>query len=234
MKAKMKTYKSILVLPDLHLPWESEDTLDRAHRWYKKHKPDIVVQLGDLVDAKGWSRWPSETSDPNPDAEWEAVCKSMKKLHKMFPKMEILSGNHDRRHLIKAAESKIPAKLVRTFNEVFDFPGWNWHLDPRKKLILNTPGGKIMFVHGDEDGGKPIDKASFAGMSVIQGHDHKAAIEYRQIGDKFVFGASAGNMLDPVSKGADYNARSAKGSVQGFMVVKNGTPYFLVGSKEPV
>jgi hypothetical protein len=66
-------------------------------------------------------------------------------------------------------------------------------------------------------------------MSVVQGHDHKAAIEYRQVGDKFLFGVSAGNLMDPESKAADYNARSSKGSVQGFLVIKNGNPMFITG-----
>jgi predicted phosphodiesterase len=226
---KVKVYKSILVLPDMHLPWVHEGALDRAARWAKKHKPDIVVQLGDLIDAKGWSRWPTDSADLSPDEEWEAVEKAIHKLHKSFPKMEILSGNHDRRHLIKASEGKIPSKLTKTLNEVFPFKGWNWHVDPRKKLVLNTVNGKILFCHGDEDGGKPIDKASFFGMSVVQGHDHKAAIEYRQVSDKFLFGVSAGNLMDPESKAADYNARSSKGSVQGFLVIKNGNPMFITG-----
>lgn len=225
-----KIYRSILVLPDMHAPWVHWPAIERAARWAKKHKPDIVVQLGDLIDAKSWSRWPGETDDYSPDQEWAETVACLKKLYRLFPKMEILSGNHDRRHLIKAAESKIPSQLVRTFNEVFPFKGWNWHLDPRKKLILDTVNGKILFCHGDEDGGTPLDKASFFGTSVVQGHDHKAAINYRQVGDKFLFGVSAGNLMNPESKAADYNARSSKGSVQGFLVVKNGNPMFLLGN----
>lgn len=230
----MKTYKSILVLPDVHLPWGHTASLKRAAKWAEKHKPDLVVQLGDLTDSKGWSRWPSETDDPSPDHEWKMVQKSVAQLAKWFPKMEVLLGNHDVRHLKKAAEARIPSQMIRSFREMFDVPGWNFHTNPRKKLIVKTPSGPVMFVHGDEDGGKVIDKATMFGMNVVQGHDHKAEVVYRQVGKKFVFGASAGNMLDPASKGSDYNARSAKGSVQGFMVIKNGVPYFLCGNGDPV
>jgi len=216
----------------MHLPWCNWSAIERAHRWAKKHKPDLVIQLGDLIDAKGWSRWPSETDDPSPDSEWKEVEKGIHRLHKLFPKMEILQGNHDRRHLVAAANSKIPSQLVRTFNEIFPFKGWNWHLDPRKKLVTPTVNGPILWLHGDEDSGTPIEKASFFGKSVIQGHDHKASLTYRQIGDKFLFGASAGNLLDAQSKGADYNARSSRGSVTAFMVVKNGVPYFLMGDSK--
>lgn len=223
-----KTYpKTILVLPDLHFPWAHWEGLDMAHRWAKKHKPDLVIQLGDITDQKGWSRWPGDTDDPNPEDEFEQMIAGMKEMGKMFPKMEVLTGNHDRRLYIKASESKLPKRMVKTMQELVGNKKWNWHVDPRQKLIVPSPRGKILFVHGDENGGTPIAKAVAIGMNVCQGHTHKTSVTYRQTIDQFVWGFEAGHLMDVQSKAADYSASSSIGSACGFGVIKHGVPYWI-------
>ena len=223
----MKYPKTILVLPDMHFPWPNWEGIRMAYKWAKKHKPDLVVQMGDIMDQKAWSRWPTDGEDMSPRQEWAEAEEGMQILSQMFPKMEILVGNHDTRYIKKAAESRLPARMVRTLKETFPYKGWNWHLDPRKKLVVPSPRGKILFVHGHEDGGKIIDKAIAVGMNVVQGHTHKAGITYRQTFDQFVWGFETGHLMDTESKAADYSAASAKGSACGFGVIKHGVPYWI-------
>lgn len=219
--------KSILVLPDIHLPWPDWEGLEMARKWKEKHKPDLVIQLGDLFDQKTWSRWPSDPDDLSPSQEWDAAVDCVKEIHRMFPKMDILRGNHDLRYMARAAESKLPKKMIKVVQEMFPYKGWNWHLDPRKKLIVDSPRGKILFVHGDEDGGTPLQKAVRVGMNVCQGHTHRMSIQASEVMGKFVWGFEVGHLMNTASKAADYAARSSNAHASGFGVIKHGCPYFI-------
>src|ERR1700679_2056579 len=108
-----KIYNKILIIPDAHAPWVNWEALNQAYRWRLKHKPDLVICLGDLTDQKIWSRWQKDVDDVSPSDEFELANKCLIKLHKMFPKMVILRGNHDVRVLSRAIEAGIPAQMFK-------------------------------------------------------------------------------------------------------------------------
>jgi predicted phosphodiesterase len=221
-----KKFNKILVLPDMHLPWANWSALEQAHRWYKSHKPDLVICLGDITDQKIWSRWPKDTDDASPSDEFLAAERGLKRLHKMFPKMTILRGNHDVRILAKAIEGGIPAQMFKDVDEVFNYKGWTW-VPQNEKLVVQTTRGPILFVHGDEQGGTPVQKSRILGMSLIQGHSHKVSIGYTSTLNGTVFGAEMGCIMDTNSKAAKYAAANPVGVTVGFGVVKFGVPYFV-------
>lgn len=225
MKLK-KTYNKVLILPDAHAPWVNWKALEQAYKWYKRHKPDLVICLGDLTDQKIWSRWPKDVDDASPSDEFIAAEKCLKRLHKMFPKMLILRGNHDVRILNRAIEAGVPAQMFRDVDDVFNFKGWTW-ISSTDKLIINTVRGKVLFVHGDEQGGTPAQKSRILGLSLIQGHTHKASITYTTTMDGTIFGAEMGCIMDTQSKAAKYAAANPVGSSIGFGVLKYGVPYFV-------
>lgn len=223
---KNKVYKKILVIPDAHAPWVNWGALKQAYRWRLKHKPDLVICLGDITDQKIWSRWQKDTDDVSPTDEFLAAQDCLKKMHKMFPKMIILRGNHDVRILSKAVEAGIPSQMFKDVDDVFNFSGWQW-VPQNNKLLVNTVRGKILFVHGDEQGGTVVQKSRILGLSVIQGHTHKASITYTTTLKGTIFGAEMGCIMDVDSKAAKYAAANPVGSSVGFGVVKYGIPYFI-------
>jgi predicted phosphodiesterase len=223
---KSKVYNKILVIPDAHAPWVNWGALEQAYKWRLKHKPDLVICLGDLTDQKIWSRWPKDTDDASPSDEFLQAEKCLKKIHKMFPKMLILRGNHDVRILAKAIEAGIPAQMFNDVDAVFNYKGWEW-IPPTKKLVIQTVRGPILFVHGDEQGGTPAQKSRILGQSVIQGHTHKSSIIHTKTLTGHFFGAEMGCIMDVDSKAAKYAAANPVGASVGFGVVKWGVPYFI-------
>lgn len=221
-----KMYRKILVIPDAHAPWVNWGALKQAEKWRKKHKPDLVVCLGDLTDQKIWSRWPKDTDDASPSDEFKEALKCLKKIHKMFPKMVIIRGNHDTRIQSKAIEAGIPSEMFNDINKVFDFPGWTW-MPQNDKLLVNTVRGYVLFVHGDEQGGTVAQKSRILGLSVVQGHTHKSSITYTTTLKGTIFGAEMGCIMDVDSKAAKYAAANPVGSSVGFGVLKFGVPYFI-------
>ena len=225
-----KNYNKILVLPDIHAPWVNWGAIKQAKKWHDKHKPDLVIQLGDITDQKIWSRWQADPDDFSPSQEFEKAEKVLKKLHKMFPNMIILRGNHDDRVKARAIEAGIPGRMFRDVNDVFNYDGWNW-IRRDERLIVNTPRGEILFMHGDEMGGTPAQKSRILGMSVIQGHTHKVTTTYTNTPHGHFFGMDMGCLMDVDSKAAAYASANPIGVSIGFGVVKFGVPYFV--SYEP-
>lgn len=212
----------ILILPDLHLPHTNWAGLEQAAAYAKIFKPDIVIQLGDLIDAKAWSRFGKDVDDDSPQAEWDAVERDVKRLAKLFPKMTILSGNHDRRTAAKACEASLPRQLVKSLEEAFGVKGWTWHMSS-KPLVVDG----IVLVHGDEMAGTPGQKAAKLGKSVVQGHTHKASLTYINTFQHQLFGMEAGCLIDAESIAFRYSARNPMTCFQGFAVIDNGLPVLV-------
>jgi predicted phosphodiesterase len=223
---KNKVYNKVLILPDMHLPWPNWDALKQAEKWRIKHKPDLVVCLGDITDQKIWSRWPKDVDDASPSDEFIEAEKGIKRLHRMFPKLVILRGNHDVRILNRAIEAGVPAQMFRDVDDVFSMHGWTW-VKQNSKFTINTARGKVLFVHGDEQGGTVAQKSRILGHSIIQGHTHKVSITYTTALNGTIFGAEMGCIMDVESKAAKYAAPNPVGSTVGFGVLKWGVPYFV-------
>lgn len=229
MLNKGKIYKKILVLPDLHAPFLNLAAAQDAARWAKKHKPDLIIQVGDLMDQKAWSRFPKDVDDFSPHQEFEIAMDQMDEIHDLFPKMEVILGNHDKRIMHKAMEAGLTKHVIRELDELFPYKGWNWHLGAKDRLIVNTATGPVYFLHGDEMGGTPAAKSRRLGMNIVQGHTHQASISYmyNELTDQTVWSMEVGNMMDTASKGARYSAANPVGTIEGFGVVGNGIPYFI-------
>lgn len=226
-----KIYTKILVIPDAHAPWINWDAMKECKKWHDKHKPDLVINLGDLTDQKIWSRWQADTDDFSPSEEYTMAHKDLVKLHKWFPKMEILRGNHDTRVLQRAVEAGIPSHMFRDVDDVFNFDGWRWY-SRSERLIVKTKRGPILFMHGDEMGGSVCAKSRKLGMSVVQGHTHKVSITYTQNLTGHFFGAEMGCIMDIRSKAARYAQANPMGSSVGFGVIQHGLPFFIPFDEE--
>ena len=44
------TYKRILVISDMHIPYHHKDSIEFLKEIKKQYKPDFVVNIGDLLD----------------------------------------------------------------------------------------------------------------------------------------------------------------------------------------
>ncbi len=231
---KKQIRNKVLVLPDMHAPWADMEAIELAYRWAKNHQPDLIIQMGDLIDGKAWSRWPKDPDDPSPREEYIEAKKQLAQIAKWFPKMHVLTGNHDTRWMKKAFEVGIPKELVRTPQEVLGGAGWTWHTEARRQTFIETKRGRVLFIHGDEMGGPVLQKAINLGCNTVQGHTHKVSIGYKQTFDKFVFGFECGHLMDTQSKAADYSASNPVLSTCGFGVIQYGLPFFIPadGSKD--
>lgn len=219
----MAIRKHVLIISDLHLPWCDFKKLNKVHKYYESHKDsiDLVVCLGDLTDQKIWSKWSKDEDDYCPSKEFKLADKSAKKLYKMFPKMVILSGNHDFRIKKRAIEAGIPSRMFNDIHELWNFKGWKW-IKPGQIYSFETRKGKVCCLHGDEFGGKPHIKSQILGSNLICGHSHKASCIYTTLMGKTIYAAECGCLVNSQSKATRYAVRNPTGNTNGFAVIKDG------------
>jgi Calcineurin-like phosphoesterase len=215
--------KSILVISDLHAPYQHPDAVRFLAACKAKYKPDTVVCIGDEADFHALSYHES-----NPDLlaagdELEKAIQALKPIYKMFPKCTVIESNHGSMVLRKAVTGGIPSKAIRSYNEVLEAPKhWKWVAD----TIVKTELGPIYFCHGKST--TPGKLASQYGMSCIQGHFHeKAQIMYISTPEKLMFDAHTGCLADDKSLALQYNKINPKRPIVSVIVVLNGVPQIV-------
>ena len=70
-----KGYSSVLVISDLHAPWQHPDALEFLKAIKKKIKPDFVLNVGDECDAHALSMWESDPDLPSAGDELKMARK---------------------------------------------------------------------------------------------------------------------------------------------------------------
>jgi hypothetical protein len=216
----MKKSKSILVISDLHCPYQHPDAVRFLTACKAKYKPDTVVCIGDEADFHALSY-----HDSNPDLsaagdELEAAIQALRPIYKLFPKCTVIESNHGSMVLRKALTGGIPSKAIRNYNEVLDAPkGWKWVDD----LILHTEVGPVYFCHGKAAAAGKL--ASQYGMSTVQGHYHeKAQVHYISTPEKLMFDLHTGCLANDKSLALQYNKINPKRPIVSIAVIINGIP----------
>lgn len=228
MSKKKKTGSRIIfVLGDIHLPWCDWDALKEVAEEIKlaeRRGDDVtVVQVGDLLDARAWSKYPKGPADENAQREWDEAEAAMDKLYELIPQMHILLGNHDERFAKKAMESMLPKQLIKSLDEYFNFDGWKWHT---ADAPLEVDG--IAFIHGDSFPiPVPATAALRLGQSVCYGHTHTAQLQYIVTFKKRIFSMNVGWLGDESKSAFSYARKSPNRSFKGYGVIIDGVPHLM-------
>jgi predicted phosphodiesterase len=212
----------VLVLGDPHLPAPDWELLKEAYEFNKSFKAHRIVCVGDLTDQKTWSKYGRDTDDVGNDEEWELTIQATQRFIKIFPRMDVIIGNHDVRYFKAANLAGVPSKLVKSLSEALPAPGWKWHDTSRGPLMLDGVG----YIHGDEQSGSALAKASFVGHPIVQGHDHKGILEYSQPPHRRgpLWGMSSGCTADLQGPGMRYAKKMLRKAFSCFAVVEDGVP----------
>tara|TARA_R110000822_G_scaffold131029_2_gene267858 strand:+ start:2055 stop:2768 length:714 start_codon:yes stop_codon:yes gene_type:complete len=203
--------RRILVIGDLHCPFELEGYHEFCLKTYAKFNCNQVIFIGDIVD-NHYSSYHETSSDGLGGAdELRYAIKAVKKWRKSFPKADVLIGNHDRMIMRKAQTSAIPTLWIKSYNEVLGTK-WNW----KERIVYDN----VQYVHGE--GGTARTKAKNDMMSTVQGHIHTQAYTEWMVGRNFrIFGTQVGCGVDTTSYAAAY-AKNFKKQAIGCSVVMGG------------
>jgi predicted phosphodiesterase len=219
----MKVSKSILVISDLHCPYNHPDTVPFLKAVKAKYNPDSVVCIGDEVDFHALSYHESNPDLPSAGDELNRAIENLKPIYKLFPKCTVVESNHGSMVLRKALTGGIPLKAIKGYNDILEAPkGWKWVFD----AILQTELGPVYFCHGKAKA--PGKLASQYGMSTVQGHFHdQAQVNYISTPERLLFDAHTGCLADDKSLALGYNKVNPKRPIVSILVIINGRPTII-------
>ncbi len=217
-----KKYKKILVISDLQMPCEHEDSIRFLKKLKNEVKPDLVINIGDLVDLGAVSNYDSNPNYMSPSDEIKLAKKKLKKLAAVFPEMYVTLGNHDIRAYRKAAKHGIPDEVLKTFETVYDTPkGWTYCRD--LKVHWNNPSTRILFTH--QGSTARCRDIAMRGCSFVRGHNHtRFSIDYLSTPDSLRFDMIVGCLIDDSKMVFDYNKLQLDRPVLGCGVIINNFP----------
>jgi predicted phosphodiesterase len=169
-----------LIISDLHIPYQDNDSIQKAINYGKEKKVNCILINGDVLDFAGISRHEKDWRQRSVHEEFEATRVFLNSLREHFPKAKIVFkyGNHDERFekylFLKAPEIfdctdfqlEVLLKLGELKIEVVK--------DKRPVKI-----GKLFILHGHElfggSGGVNPARGTFLKTfdNVVVGHYHK-------------------------------------------------------------
>jgi hypothetical protein len=213
--------KSILVISDLHYPYNHPDVIDFLKGLDKKYKFDRIISVGDELDFHAISFHDSDPDLMSPGDELQTSINRLKPLYKLFPEMDLVESNHGSLVYRKQKAHGLPRSVIKSYREVLEAPkGWHWHDD---LLVKTNTGDNVYICHGKS--AEVLKLSMSMGMSCIQGHYHEK-MEIRYWGNKLglYWGMIVGCLIENSSLAFAYNKLNLKRPVIGCGGIINGQP----------
>ena len=214
--------QSVLVIPDLQIPFHHKDALRFLQKVYKTFAINEVVCIGDEVDFHALSDYDHDPDGYSPGDELRKAIEELQPFYKAFPKVKVVTSNHTDRIYRRAKRFGIPRAFLNSYAEFLQAPpGWHWE----EYYIIDG----VRYEHGHKiPGGDKlsIQKAPLLnGRSTVFGHFHSSAgIQYTSSPEALLFGFNAGCLIDFKSYAFDYaKARP----ILGCGIVEAGIPTFI-------
>ena len=201
----------ILVVGDLHCPFELDGYFDFCKKTYAEWNCNQVIFIGDIIDNHYSSFHATDPDGYGGGHELERAIENVQKWTREFPVADVCIGNHDRMIMRKAFDSAIPRAWIKSYNEILG-TNWNWV----ERVVYDD----VQYCHGE--GGTARTKGKNDMMSTVQGHIHTQAYTEWMVGRKFrIFGMQVGCGIDSSAYAAAY-AKHFKKQAIGCGVVLGG------------
>lgn len=176
----MKT-KFGIILGDCHIPHHDAKAWALALKVIAARKPDMVVQMGDLLDIKSLMSHQKSVKDRSLTLKEElTLCdKHLDALNKARGKarMVVLGSNHEQGRLTSYMQRNAPElEDMWAPEDVFGFKKRGWEYHPYQELFWI---GKLALVHdlGAAGANAHRDAERMTQASTIIGHVHRTAFE---------------------------------------------------------
>jgi hypothetical protein len=213
--------RRVLTISDLHAPYQHPDALDFLEHLKKQIKPDLVIQMGDLMDFHGISFHDSEPDLYSPGHELRMGQQFAQSLEDIFPDMYILGSNHGDLPLRRAKAHGLPTALFRPYNDIYGV-GEDWKFVD--DLLVESKDSKVYFAHGIIKDGLKLAKER--GVCVVQGHFHtELNIKYASTPYNLIWSMQTGCLINHRSKAFKYNQLDLTRPIIGCGSIIKGQPH---------
>jgi predicted phosphodiesterase len=215
--------KRILIISDYHAPYQHPKALSFLKKLNKELQPTAVISIGDIGDFCGISFHEKDADLPSASEEYRLMKIEHNKLHKVFPYMEILKGNHDLRNARVGKKAGLPSFFMKDISDLIKYDGWRWH----SELLIELPNGEPLYLAHDL-GRNPLLSAQRLGCSVVDGHKHSmASIQYLASPLRLIFGMTVGCLVDRDSLAMAYGKAHEKKPIISVGYIEDSQPRII-------
>jgi hypothetical protein len=216
--------KRILVIPDLHIPFQHQDAFKFLKAVKAKYKPDRVLCTGDEQDLHSMSMHDHDPDLHSPSDELKQCDKYFQALFKLFPKMDLVDSNHGSLVLRRAKKNGLPSRVIRTPKEYLKAPkGWTWH---DNLIVTMSNGKKVALWHGLKS--DCLANSKNKGINFMQGHHHsRFEIRYWANHEDLFWSCTAGCLIDKDKLAFAYGKLIIDKPILGCLMLLNGQPMLI-------
>jgi hypothetical protein len=188
---------------DMHMPWHLRKAVAEIVKKTWERKPRYFVQIGDLKDCLGHSRWghiPEMTPEQEFKRAHELAVEFWRALREASPRTEFfyVVGNHEERLAKKIMNMAPDLNHMIDYDKLWTFKGINTVRE--RELILE---GRL-FTHGGNCPSTPGAHARFYLMPTIIGHTHMGHCIGIRLHEKSVYELNLGFLGDRNAKCFEY------------------------------
>lgn len=218
-------YKSILVIPDLHAPFQHPDAFKFLDAVNEKYLPQKVVQLGDEVDGHTISFHQSDPDIPfSPSSELDKAIWHLKDLYVIFPRMNLIESNHGSLVYRRQKFAGLPRSVIKEWRDILEAPkNWVWSFD----LTLQMSNGQYVYFHHGQSK-NVLRNSQQRSMCYVQGHHHgNFEIQYWANPLNLFWAMTSGCLIDRKSLAFYYGKNNLPKPILGCSVIINGIPKLI-------
>lgn len=215
--------KNTLIISDCHFPYHHPDTFDFLEQAAYVYDLEIIKHTGDIVDNHSGSYHDVEYGTLSAEEEHAQAYDCVQRLYKMFPKMDIVIGNHDAIPERKAKTAGLGVNVIKSYNQLYD-TDWNWQ---DKHFFNINKDTECLLVHTMST--NTLNNAKSHSHCSIQGHHHSSfGIEYFTDLNMIRWSMTVGCLVDIKSPAFNYaSGATMKRPVIGCGAIIDGEPRLL-------
>ena len=217
------SHKTILVISDMHLPYQHKDSIKFLKEIKKEFKPDTTLSIGDLLDQHALSFHDSSPELYSAGMELDKAKEYVKELESIFPKLIEVDSNHSSMIYRRALKHGLPRAYLKDYGDFLETRKWKWVDD---LTLTMSNGQRCFFTHGRS--ADVLKVSQTMGMSAVQGHYHtKFVISWWANPDNLFFGMNVGCLIDQKSMAFNYAKNFRTRFIIGCGIIINGIPRLL-------
>jgi len=215
--------KRILVISDMHLPYQHKDAIKFLAEIKKEFKPDRVINIGDLLDFHAISMHTHDPDLASAGHELTMARKYVKELESIYPQVTEVDSNHSSLVYRRAIKYGMSREFLREYGEFLGTKKWKWVDD---LTITMSNGQRCFFTHGRS--ADVLKVSQTMGMSAVQGHYHtKFVVSYWANPDNLFFAMNVGCLINQKSLSMNYAKNFRTRFILGCGIILDGIPRLL-------
>ena len=215
--------KRILVISDMHLPYQHKDAIKFLTEIKKEFKPDRVINIGDLLDFHAISMHTHDPDLASAGHELTMARKYVRELESIYPQVTEVDSNHSSLVYRRAIKYGMSREFLKDYGDFLGTKKWNWVDD---LTITMSNGQRCFFTHGRS--ADVLKVSQTMGMSAVQGHYHtKFLISYWANPDNLFFSMNVGCMINQKSMAFHYAKNFKTRFILGCGIILDGIPRLL-------